>query len=140
MTTHPITKQIREAARKLLDGGRFFPPDDRRKLKAIADPQSGRKSIPIDWWRRIHGVSQRQAEMAARGKDRKKWDALKRMADPKRNDNANERAVAARKLAEFKPTVIKRQSAPGWRSSTGVCGSGGGHGPVLRGSVGEDAR
>jgi hypothetical protein len=59
MTTHPITPEIRAAARALLDTGKRLTGNDKRRLKAIADPASRRKLINIHWWRWLHGVDLR---------------------------------------------------------------------------------
>jgi hypothetical protein len=96
--------QIRSApaARVLLDSGQPLTAANRKSLKAIADPASGRVFIDADWWRWLHGTDQRQVAFAARAKAATRREALEAMADPRRNDKAHERAVAARKLAELK--------------------------------------
>jgi len=54
MTTHHITPKIRADARAMLDNGKRLSGVNKRRLKAIADPRSGRKMINIHWWRWLH--------------------------------------------------------------------------------------
>ena len=91
-----ITEEMRAAARKLLGNRALkFDRPDRDLLTAIADGK--RKLIEAHWWTEHFKVV-----------DRIKLDKLQRMADPTRNPNEHERAVAGRKLDEF-----KRGRAPG---------------------------
>jgi hypothetical protein len=115
-TRAPITDAIRTAASAFLASGKLTTADDRRKLRAIADPASGRQFIDINWWRFIHGVTKRQAETAARTKHRALLEKLEHLADPERNPNEHERKVAAAKLAKLRaqsPEAAKPASAPG---------------------------
>ena len=104
-----VTNEIVEAARELIDrrwGGlisidtmldRLLQQDgfrkwidddeDRERLEAIADGQ--RKWIDAGWWQSIHAV------------DQEKLDKLRRLADPKLNDNEHERRAAEAKLREL---------------------------------------
>jgi hypothetical protein len=66
-----------------------FDRPDRNLLTAISDGK--RKLIRADWWTKHFKVV-----------DRIKLDKLQRLADPARNPNEHERAVAGRKLDEFK--------------------------------------
>jgi hypothetical protein len=86
-----ITEEMREAARKLLRNPALkFDVPDRDLLTAISDGK--RKLIRADWWTKHFVVV-----------DRIKLDKLQRLADPTRNPSEHERAVASRKLDEFKP-------------------------------------
>jgi hypothetical protein len=85
-----ITEEMRAAARKLLrDPALKFDRPDRDLLTAISDGK--RKLIRAHWWTKHFRVV-----------DRIKLDKLQRLADPARNPNEHERAVADRKLGEFK--------------------------------------
>jgi hypothetical protein len=85
-----ITDEFRAAARKLLhEPGAKLDWHDRDVLAAIAAGK--RKLINASWWSGVHKVI-----------DRVKLDKLRAMADPARNPMEHERAVADRKLAEFK--------------------------------------
>jgi hypothetical protein len=81
------------------DAARERPADkeQRKRLEAIVD--GTRKLIDPFWWRETHGDV-----------DRAKLDKLERMADPARNANEHERAVAAAKLA-----AAKTRQPPGMR-------------------------
>jgi hypothetical protein len=85
-----ITEEMRAAAGRLLrDPALKFDRSDRDLLTAIADDK--RKLIRADQWTKHFTVV-----------DRIKLDKLQRLADPARNPNEHERAVAERKLGEFK--------------------------------------
>ena len=108
----PITDTIRAAARMLLDSGQPLTAANRKRLKAIASPTSGRVFIDTVWWRLLHGTDQRQVASAARAKARERREALEAMADPRRNDKAHERAVARRKLADLDAKTAAAASRP----------------------------
>jgi len=81
---------VRAAARKLLqDRSLTLDKWDRNLLTAVVEGK--RKQLDADWWRDKHKVVEQG-----------KLDKLARMADPKLNPNAHERAVAADKLKAFK--------------------------------------
>lgn len=82
-----VTKEMQDAAFQLLRDR--HNADDRAKLEAIAAGK--RKVIDPFWWREFFVPI-----------NRAKLEAMERKADPARNDNEYERAVAARKAAEFK--------------------------------------
>jgi hypothetical protein len=85
-----ITEEMRAAARKLLSNPALkLDRPDRDLLTAISDGK--RKLIRAHWWTKHFKVV-----------DRTKLDKLQRMADPARNPNEYERAVAGRKFDEFK--------------------------------------
>jgi hypothetical protein len=85
-----ITEEMRAAAHKLLRNPALkFDVPDRDLLTAIADGK--RKLIRGHWWVKHFKVV-----------DRTKLDKLRRLADPARNPSEHERAVADRKLREFK--------------------------------------
>jgi hypothetical protein len=85
-----ITEEMREAAGKLLKNRALkFDRYDRDLLAAISDGK--RKLIQAHWWVKFFKKI-----------DQIKLDKLQRLADPARNPNVHERAVASRKLAEFK--------------------------------------
>jgi hypothetical protein len=118
-----INDAIRKAAEKLLDrenersraafesgdfgqwlcGSGMLASRDRARLMAIVygkrwSPKTkAPKTVDVEWWRGLHKETDetRAAQLAA-------------MADPARNPNEHERAVAAKKLAGLKTT-----SAPG---------------------------
>jgi hypothetical protein len=85
-----ITDEMRAAARKLL-GNRALKlgGHGRNLLTAISDGK--RKLIDAHWWAKHFKVV-----------DQIKLDKLQRLADSARNPNEHERAVAARKIREFK--------------------------------------
>jgi hypothetical protein len=85
-----ITEAVRVAARKALQNpGLKLDRSDRDVLAAVAGGK--RKQLDVWWWRKIHRVV-----------DQSKLDKLARLADPERNSNEHERAVAADKLKAFK--------------------------------------
>jgi hypothetical protein len=85
-----ITDEMRAAARKLLRNPALkFDVPDRDLLTAIADGK--RKLIRAHWWKKHFVVV-----------DRIKLGKLQRLADPARNPNEYERAVAGRKLDAFR--------------------------------------
>jgi hypothetical protein len=102
-----ITEEMRESARKLLKAAKVSPTrepwgwsrppswgtrfsfDDHKRLTDIANGK--RKLIDGSWWKEIHGTVSKD-----------KLDKLSRLADPARNDNPHERALARAKLAGFK--------------------------------------
>jgi hypothetical protein len=96
---------MREAARQLLKNAAKLDRSDRDLLEAIANGK--RKLIDGRWWKEMHHyvVAQpRRAKLAA-------------YADPARNDNVHERAVAAAMLAKFKSPPTTRL-APGTAPAT----------------------
>jgi hypothetical protein len=117
MPTVPITDALRKAARDLLDEDAARPhgrlrSEDRKQLKAIADPASRRKFIDVDWWRWVHGRKYVHAyNIEDAPANRAKVEKLEALADPKRNPNEHERKIAEAKLANFKPK--QPPSAPG---------------------------
>jgi hypothetical protein len=85
-----ITEEMREAARKLLSNPALkLDRPDRDLLTAISEGK--RKLIRTEQWTKYFRVI-----------DQVKLDKLQRMADPARNPNEHERAVAECKLGEFK--------------------------------------
>jgi hypothetical protein len=61
--------------------------EDRERLEAIVEGQ--RKWIDARWWISLHAV------------DQERLDKLRRLADPKLNDNEHERRAAEAKLREL---------------------------------------
>jgi hypothetical protein len=118
-----VTKEMREAARLLLDRHNkavkaraearmpankahikpqshyetYDDQDTRKRLEAITD--GTRKLIDPGWWQKVY-----------RKVDRAKLEKIKAMADPARNSNEHERQVAETKLA-----AAKARRAPGMR-------------------------
>jgi len=85
-----VTEEMRAAARTLLGNPALkFDMPDRVLLTAISDGK--RKLIRAHWW-----------TAHFRAIDQVKLAKLQEMADPARNPMEHERAVAARKLGEFK--------------------------------------
>jgi hypothetical protein len=85
-----ITEEMRAAARRLLQTPALkISVPDRALLAAISEGK--RKLIRGLWWKQVHGTV-----------DQVKLAKLQRLADPARNPNEHERAVADRKLGEFK--------------------------------------
>jgi hypothetical protein len=85
-----ITEEMREAARKLLKNPALkIVGFDRVLLTAVAEGK--RKRLQAEEWTKHFKVI-----------NQTKLDKLQRMADPARNPNEHERAVAGRKLDEFK--------------------------------------
>jgi hypothetical protein len=113
MTTIPITDAIRRAAQDLLEyKGERLGTDTKRRLKAIADPASGRKVIDPDWWREVFGEKYVHTRNPMdNAESRAKLAKIKAMADPARNPNEPQRKVAEEMAAKFKPP--KPPSAPG---------------------------
>jgi hypothetical protein len=85
-----ITEEMREAARQLLKNAAKLDRSDRDLLEAIANGK--RKLIDGRWWKEMHHYVVAQPKRAK----------LAAYADPARNDNVHERAVAAAMLAKFK--------------------------------------
>jgi hypothetical protein len=85
-----ITDEMRAAARKLLQAPALkFNVPDRNLLTAISDGK--RKLINAHWWTKQFRVV-----------GQKKLAKLQMLADPAHNPMEHERAVAARKIREFK--------------------------------------
>jgi hypothetical protein len=88
-----ITEDMRESARKLMTTAKARPTKlngaDHDLLTKIAN--GTRKQVDARWWNEIHHV-------VAKGK----LDKLEQLADPARNDNPHERALASDKLGQFK--------------------------------------
>jgi hypothetical protein len=91
MAVIPITDEIRAGAATLLARGKLHR-STRLKLAAIANGE--RKVVDPFWWRNLWGEGN-GARLAK----------LEALADPKRNPNAHERAVAERKLKKAKESV-----------------------------------
>jgi hypothetical protein len=87
---------------------------DRGKLRQIVTGKV--KTVDVDWWRKIHGVT-RQQVTAKQDKDfRKRLDAIKAMADPIGNPNEHQRRMAEEMLAKVQaagPKVVQIRPAPG---------------------------
>jgi len=82
-----VTDAIRVAAARLLSS----PPRNPHTRKLLERIAAGhRQRINADWWVKVHGTV-----TAA------KLDKLERLADPGRNSNEHERAVAAAKLQQL---------------------------------------
>jgi hypothetical protein len=96
-----ITEEMRESAHNLLKtaSDRNLSRANRDLLDAIAN--GSRKRIDGRWWNEIH-----------RAVAHPKLDKLARLADPARNDNPHERALASAKLAEFKGPPGARPEPP----------------------------
>jgi hypothetical protein len=98
-----VTEEIREAARKALQNpGLKIDRSDRDRLTAVSEGK--RKQIDALWWKEIHRVV-----------GRSKLDKLAEMADPARNPNEHERAVAADKLKAFngrRPPGLRPEPPP----------------------------
>jgi hypothetical protein len=102
MATTPITDEIRAAAQAFLDSGKFATAAQRRSLKAIADPASGRKFIDVESWRWLHGVTPEQVRDRRSAANEALDTKIAAMADPARNPFPHQRKVAEEKLVERK--------------------------------------
>jgi hypothetical protein len=85
-----ITEEMREAARQLLKTAKIKNGADLDLLTKIANGK--RKLIDGGWWKEIHNYVFDQPKRAK----------LAALADPARNDNPHERAVASAMLSKFK--------------------------------------
>jgi hypothetical protein len=103
-TTIAITDEISAASEWRLATALHLSSHDRRKLNAIAKGEC--KVIDVNWWRKIH-----DALFHADPARLKRKADLEARADPARNPNPHECAIAAKKLANLMAEVPP--SAPG---------------------------
>jgi hypothetical protein len=107
MARVPVNDAIWQAARELLYGGPY-----RDRLRRIAEREV--KSVDVDWWRAVNGVTRRDREQEKKFKA--KLARIKAMADPKRNSSEHQRKVAEAVLAKVEAagrSKAPHASAPG---------------------------
>jgi hypothetical protein len=116
MARVPVNDEILRAARKLLNEKKHRPDP---KLHQIVSGEV--KSVDLEWWREIHGVTRHQKSARVEKEFKEKVDALKAHTDPRRNPYEHERRLAQAALAKVQaagpPKAGRLLDAPGVKES-----------------------